>query len=105
MSAHLTRRLRLSLLQILAALAMFPLFFAFVSWLAAESPKDNSTVPASWKAGVMNHGQFYQWRFGTISDSPVAFASCTILLAGCLLFLIVSSIRATRERERKDSAV
>jgi len=80
---------------------MFPLGFAIFSWIAAESHKTNPKVPALWKAGVMNHGAFYEWRFGTISDNKIAFSICTLLLFACVTFLIVSSLRATTRHEKR----
>jgi len=86
----------LSSFQTFAALAMFPLGFAVVSWLAAESPKDNPSIPANWHAGVPNHGEFYQWPLGTVADSPVAFAACALLLVGCVVFLGLSAFHSQR---------
>jgi hypothetical protein len=91
-----TSRFRLSFFQILAAIALIPLGFAVISWVAAQSPAQNQRIPAEWPAGVPNHGEFYRWPLGTVHDSPVLFCVCVILLIACLLFLIISSSRSKR---------
>jgi hypothetical protein len=89
-----TSRFRLSVLQIFAALAILPLGFTVVSWSVAQSPRQNPAIPPDWPAAVANHGTFYRWPLGTIADSPVLFALCTALLIICVLFLIISTVRA-----------
>ena len=90
-----TSRYRLAVLQLIAAIAFLPLGFVVISWYAAVSPRENPGVPANWPAGVPNHGEFYRWPFGTTHDSPVLFALSVALLLCCVLFLIISGIRAT----------
>jgi hypothetical protein len=90
----------LSSIQVITAIAIFPLGFAVISWLAAESPKDNPSIPAHWRAGVPNHGGFYQWPFGTVSDGPIEFAVCLLVFIGSVLFLGISAFRAQRARRR-----
>jgi hypothetical protein len=87
-------RFRVNALQLIAAIALLPLGFVVISWYAAESPHDNPSIPAAWPAGVPAHGEFYRWPLGTIHDSPILFASCAALLFACVLFLIISGMRA-----------
>jgi len=88
-------RYRLTVFQLLAAIAFLPLGFVVISWYAAVSPHDDPGVPAGWPAGVPNHGEYYRWPLGTIHDSPVLFALSVALLLLCVLFLAISGIRAS----------
>jgi hypothetical protein len=90
----------LSLIQVITAIAIFPLGFAVISWLAAESPRDNPSIPAHWRAGVPSHGEFYQWSVGTVADSPFEFAVCLLVFIGSVLFLGISAFHAQRTRQR-----
>src|SRR5690349_15376568 len=90
-----TSRYRLAVVQLVAAIAFLPLGWVVISSYAAVSPHEDPRVPASWPAGVPNHGEYYRWPLGTIHDSPVLFALSVALLLLCWLFLIISGIRAS----------
>ena len=83
----------LAALQIAAAVAMFPAFFCVVSFTAAtpatQAASEGRPLPAGWTAGVMNHGEYYQWWL--IRDRPVIFALAVFLLVSCLAFLLLST--------------
>ena len=80
----------LSVVQIVMALLMFPVFFCWALWQAAQTREEalqwypSVTIPSDWKAVTMDHGTIHQWRLGTISLNPVGFTLCTLLLATIL---------------------
>ncbi len=47
-------------------------------------------IPTDWKAVTMDHGTVHQWKLGTISQNPVGFTFCTLLLVAILGLLFWS---------------
>lgn len=91
-------------LKIAAFIMIFPLFFVIMSFANAVTPeqaalKDGPLMPSTWEAGVMNHGEYYQWY--TISKHPVFFGFCLSLFVGLYLFLITTIILAIKKGKLK----
>jgi hypothetical protein len=85
----------ISVLQIIAAIAMFPVFFAWAPWLAAIPASEaislyGEKIPTTWKAVVMDHGQIHQWKLGTIEQNKISFTVCSLMLAAILAFIFWS---------------
>jgi hypothetical protein len=85
----------ISVLQIIFAIAMFPVFFAWAPWLAAIPASKaislyGEKIPTTWKAVVMDHGQIHQWKLGTIEQNTIGFIVCSLILATILTFLFWS---------------
>jgi len=84
----------LAALQIAAAVAVFPAFLCVVSFVvatsAARAASEGKPLLSGWTAGVMNHGEYYQWWL--IRDRPVMFALAVFLLVSCLAFLLLSAL-------------
>ena len=87
--------------SVIAWLAWVPLGFVVVSWMAAESPRDNHEIPPSWRAGVADHGSYYRWPPGTVRDAPFAFAGCVLLLIGDGVFFVKAGVCFDREKKRR----
>ncbi len=91
----------LSVVQIVVALLMFPVFFCWAPWEAAV-PREEALarfpgqVGAGWQAVTINHGVVREWKLGTVSQNPVGFALCTVLLASLLGALFWSVWYAAR---------
>ena len=72
----------------LAVLAIMPSFFSVVFFCNAVTPENsNGSIPATWSAGVNNHGTYFEWY--TISDRPILFA-----VSVCALVMSVGRIAA-----------
>ncbi len=84
------RRALISVTQLVAAILMFPTFFMWASWLNAVRPAETQ-LPPGWRAGVMNHGEYYKW-VGTVYDNPIGFAICSFALFLEIGFLIYSTV-------------
>ena len=78
-----------------------PAGFSVISFVVAETPEQVNTeagrivMDPDWSAGVMNHGEYYEWW--TISDRPVLFlASVLILILAMATFVgaLVSDLDA-----------
>ena len=80
-------------MQIIVAILIFPIGFVWISWLNAKGPTE-AHLPTTWKAGVVNHGQYYSWPFGTVADNPIGFSVCSLVLLIGVGFLIYSSLRS-----------
>ena len=94
----------LSLGQILAAVISFPAFFSTVSFLVAITPEEalargGATMPTHWEAGVMNHGEYYQWY--TIGNHPFFFALSLTALVCSILFIWISVIYLLAHKKTK----
>jgi hypothetical protein len=88
--------LKTRILQLLVAILILPTGFICISWLNAKSSTD-VPLPNGWKAGVMSHGEYYNWPLGAVREHPVAFAVCCILLIAEVVFLISSAVLQRRE--------
>jgi hypothetical protein len=90
--------MRRSVLQIVAVLVLFPAFFCVISFLVAEPRSEllmrGGDIPASWSAGVMNHGEYYRWWLP--SDRPVFFLSSCFALILSLAYLFWSVLPKRR---------
>ena len=92
----------LSVVQIVTALLMFPIFFFWGSWESARTREETlrlfpeSNIPIGWKAVLMNHGVVHEWKLGTVSQNPIGFILCTFLLASILAVLFWSIWFAAR---------
>jgi hypothetical protein len=76
--------------QVFVLLICVPAFMSTVSFSDAVGPQEAVTkyrqpLPPGWTAGVMNHGQYYQWW--TIREQPLLFALSASCLVGGVLFL------------------
>lgn len=92
----LSRRLVFSIAQLAVAFLILPTGFIWISWFCAEIPK-NTHLPLGWKAGVINHGQYYEWPLGTVADNPIGFIFCSVLLFGEVIFLIYSTRKSVQK--------
>jgi hypothetical protein len=89
------KRLWLSVAQVCAALIAMISFFTWAPWLTAMTRDEalaayDQPVPESWQAVIMGHGTLTRWRLGTIDENPWGFAACTLVLIGCVIFLLFS---------------
>ena len=91
----------LSVMQLVVAMAMFPLFFYWATWLSAE-PRGSAVqrfdvfVPAEWKNVVVGGGKATEWPRGTVSEEPVTFTFLSTVLAACFVSLWASVWYASR---------
>lgn len=84
-----------SIAQIIAVIIMFPAFFATVSFFVAE-PRDQIikkgySIPNGWEAGVMNHGEYYEWY--SMAEHPYYFMLSIGTLIAVWFFLLYMQIR------------
>ena len=73
------------LLLVIAVVCTFAGFFWVVNFIAADTPAEalskwGKRLPAGWEAGVMSHGEYFEWY--TISGHPGMFAGAVCWLAG-----------------------
>jgi hypothetical protein len=78
-------------LLVVAVLSTFVGFFCTVNFCVADTPaealaKRDISLPAGWEAGVMNHGEYFEWY--TISAHPFAFAGAVSWLAASAALVI-----------------
>ena len=88
-----------SIFQLLVAILLLPTGFVCISWLNATGSQD-APLPSGWRAGVMSHGEYYNWPLGTARDHPIMFGACCLLLLAQVMFLIISAARAGSSRVR-----
>jgi hypothetical protein len=78
--------------QAIAFLILLPAFVSTVSFTDAVTPQqaiaNDNPLPSGWTAGVMNHGQYYQWW--TIQERPILFGLSSLSLVAGVLFLLSS---------------
>jgi hypothetical protein len=86
------------LLLVLAVMSTFLGFFWVVNFCVADTPaealaKRSISLPTGWEAGVMNHGEYFEWY--TISAHPFAFAGAVLWLAasGALVTYLQKRLR------------
>lgn len=90
------------MVQVITALVMFPAFFTWASWEGARTREETLQlfpdwqIPDSWRAVSMDHGVAHEWKCGTVSQNPVGFTLCTLLLASILAVLFWSIWYAAR---------
>lgn len=41
-------------------------------------------IPSGWKAVLVGGGVFHEWKWGTVSQNPVGFGICSVILASIL---------------------
>ena len=84
-----------SIAQIIAIIILFPAFFASVFFYVAEPHdqiiKRGYSIPNSWEAGVMNHGEYFEWY--SMAEHPYYFILSIGTLIAALLFLLYMQIR------------
>ena len=84
-----------SIAQVIAFLIGFPAFFATVSFYVAESRdqiiKKGYNIPHTWEAGVMNHGDYYEWYL--MSEHPYYFMLSIGTFATVLFFLLYMRVK------------
>ena len=95
----------------LTTLTTMAAFFCVVSFVVAVTPaeaasKGGPSMPLEWEAGVLNHGEYYEWY--TISRHPVAFGlSVAALVASSvcetIFFLKWRRAKAASERAGNDT--
>ncbi len=82
----------LSVIQVVTALSLFPVFSCWAPWLDAI-PREQALaqfpgqVGVGWKAVIVDHGSIREWQFGAVSQNLVGFTLCTLLLAALLALL------------------
>ena len=92
----------LSVVQVITAVLMFPIFFCWAPWEAAMTREEtlrlfpDSVVPIEWKAVRVSPGGVHEWKLGTVSQNPVGFTLYTLLLASILGVLFWSIWYAAR---------
>jgi hypothetical protein len=65
-----------------------------IMWLGAE-PRDvvsqlypEADLPDSWKAVLVNHGHFMEWKLGLVRDNILGFgATCACALIALICFV------------------
>lgn len=77
-------------------LIAFPTFYSVVNFLHAEPPPGrDGTIPATWSAGVMNHGRYFEWY--AIYDHPFWFAGSVLGLAASAALVLSVFRKANSE--------
>ena len=79
------RALRL-VLEVIVVAAFAGAIISTLSFLAAETPQEAAQkgltkMPATWEAGVYNHGTYYEWY--SIKEHPFLFSAS---IAGIITF-------------------
>jgi hypothetical protein len=83
--------------QVLALASMYPLFFAWVPWIAADPIEEvpsnvAAMMPDGCPAVFSSHAQYSCFWPGLIRDHPVQFASITGALLLVWAVLVVSAL-------------
>ncbi len=111
------RKRIISVFQVLAALMIFPLFFAFIPWATSykidrisEYPEMRKQYPPpTWaKYFTVSHGKPTYFK-DSPRENPLRALLYRGSILGCILFLIISSlyleyIRKTQETDNKKSS-
>ena len=96
----------ISLVQIVLAVALFPVWFLRVGpWPGAMTPAEfrresGVQVPEHWRAVVVGGGTYSEWPYGTIRDNPCGFLLWAGLLFSMQAVLVLSAVYAARLKAR-----
>jgi hypothetical protein len=100
--------------QIIALLAMYPLFFMWIPWIASQpiadmSPSVLASMPAGCPAVFSSHESHSCFWAGSVHRHPLAFAAITAGLLICWGVLIGSAVTgrglSIRWRKRRSAEV
>ena len=63
-----------------------PAFMVFAPWTSAITVAEATErypgqVDPKWRAVADYHGRPHEWDLGTIGETPIGFAACTLVLA------------------------
>ena len=103
-----TKSIWLAAGQIVSALLLLPVFLCWAPWESAQTRADallsypGHVIPPQWRAVTMDHGTIHEWKLGTVSQNPIGFGACTLLLVSILVWLFWSIWFTARLKRRDD---
>jgi hypothetical protein len=91
------KKLCWTIAQVSVCILFFPIFFVFAPWLGAVAaseapPTVAASLPIGCPAFTSDHGQYQCFWYGTLSQNPVGFSVCALLLFACWAFLVFTGI-------------
>ena len=87
-SGYVSVRIKL----VIAFVCFFATFLLWAPWIGARHREDAShhfrrlQIPDDWDVVVVGGGKVSRWYLGTITDNPIGFVICTLILVACAIW-------------------